>query len=99
MKEKNLLRMKILELLPDGENNLNKFQQVIDGASQRLVSLANQWEKHRIPLIEKYRKSVQVQSDKTVSVLRGRSSSSSSSNVFPFFDGSFINFNKYIYFI
>ncbi|KAK6619484.1 hypothetical protein RUM43_012241 [Polyplax serrata] len=64
LKESDALRAKVLELLPDGENNIVKLQKVVESATQRLVSLATQWEKHRVPLIEKYRKSVHVQSSR-----------------------------------
>lgn len=65
-KETDALRAKVLELVPDGEVNVAKLQQLVEAAAQRLVSLAAQWEKHRVPLIEKYRKSVQIQSSKMV---------------------------------
>ncbi|XP_002740143.3 coiled-coil domain-containing protein 22 homolog, partial [Saccoglossus kowalevskii] len=44
-----------LDLLPDADANIAKLQSVVDSSAQRLVSLANQWEKHRAPLIEQYR--------------------------------------------
>ena len=31
------------------------FQSVVDSSAQRLINLANQWEKHRAPLIEQFR--------------------------------------------
>jgi len=49
------VKKQTLALLPDAESNLTKLQEVIDNSSQRLLSLATQWEKHRLPLIEQYR--------------------------------------------
>lgn len=31
------------------------FQALVEASSKRLVSLANQWEKHRLPLLDEYR--------------------------------------------
>ncbi|GIY14863.1 coiled-coil domain-containing protein 22 homolog [Caerostris darwini] len=55
--EKEHYRVKkcTLSLLPDAEKNIAKLQGVIDASSQKLVSLANQWEQHRAPLINQYR--------------------------------------------
>lgn len=66
LKEKDKLRAKILELIGDGENNAMKLQKQVDSASQRLLSLASAWEKHRVPLIEQYRKNVQLESSRMV---------------------------------
>ncbi|CAH1778226.1 unnamed protein product [Owenia fusiformis] len=49
------VKKRTLDLLPDADNNIAKLQSVVDTSAQRLVSLANQWEKHRVPLVEKYR--------------------------------------------
>ncbi|XP_035681357.1 coiled-coil domain-containing protein 22 homolog [Branchiostoma floridae] len=49
------VKKRTLDLLPDAENNITKLQGVVDGSSQRLVNLAQQWEKHRVPLIQQYR--------------------------------------------
>ncbi|CAG2217605.1 CCDC22 [Mytilus edulis] len=53
-----------LDLLPDAENNITKIQSVVDSSAQRLVTLANQWEKHRAPLIEQYRELKDLNSKK-----------------------------------
>ncbi|KAL3878373.1 hypothetical protein ACJMK2_030732 [Sinanodonta woodiana] len=50
-----IVKKRTLDLLPDAENNVTKLQAVVDNSGQRLVNLANQWEKHRAPLIEQYR--------------------------------------------
>ncbi|XP_077984420.1 coiled-coil domain-containing protein 22 homolog [Glandiceps talaboti] len=46
------VKKRTLDLLPDAENNIAKLQSVVDASNQRLMSLANQWEKHKAPLIE-----------------------------------------------
>ncbi|XP_029463362.1 coiled-coil domain-containing protein 22 isoform X2 [Rhinatrema bivittatum] len=43
------------DLLSDAENNLNKLQLVVESSTKRIVHLASQWEKHRVPLIEQHR--------------------------------------------
>lgn len=55
IKEHYRVKKCTLSLLPDAEVNIEKLQSLIDTSSQRLVSLANQWEQHRVPLIEEYR--------------------------------------------
>lgn len=55
IKERYRVKKCTLSLLPDAESNIEKLQNLIDTSSQRLVSLANQWEQHRVPLIEEYR--------------------------------------------
>ncbi|GFT93909.1 coiled-coil domain-containing protein 22 homolog [Nephila pilipes] len=55
LKERYRVKKCTLSLLPDAETNIEKLQAVIEASSQRLVSLANQWEQHRVPLIDQYR--------------------------------------------
>lgn len=55
MKERYRVKKCTLALLPDAVVNIQKLQNLIDTSTQRLVSLANQWEQHRVPLIEEYR--------------------------------------------
>uniref|UniRef100_A0A4W3J2U9 Coiled-coil domain-containing protein 22 n=1 Tax=Callorhinchus milii TaxID=7868 RepID=A0A4W3J2U9_CALMI len=50
------IRKRALDLLPDAEGNLSKLQAVMEASAQRLVSLAGQWEKHRVPLIAEHRR-------------------------------------------
>uniref|UniRef100_UPI00398E5BBC coiled-coil domain-containing protein 22 n=1 Tax=Pristiophorus japonicus TaxID=55135 RepID=UPI00398E5BBC len=61
-KKEELIKVKrrTLELLPDAENNLVKLQGVIESSAQRIVNLASQWEKHRVPLIEEHRRLKEV---------------------------------------
>ncbi|XP_031555809.1 coiled-coil domain-containing protein 22 homolog [Actinia tenebrosa] len=49
------VKKRTVDLLPDAENNIAKLQSVVDSSSQRLISLAEQWEKHRTGLIDQYR--------------------------------------------
>ncbi|XP_067408490.1 LOW QUALITY PROTEIN: coiled-coil domain-containing protein 22 [Emydura macquarii macquarii] len=50
------VKSQALELLPHAENNLAKLQLVVEGSAQRLVHLAAQWETHRGPLLEEFRR-------------------------------------------
>ncbi|XP_062939224.1 coiled-coil domain-containing protein 22 isoform X2 [Cynocephalus volans] len=49
------LKSRAVELLPDGATNLAKLQLVVESSAQRLIHLAGQWEKHRVPLLAEYR--------------------------------------------
>ncbi|XP_054706190.1 coiled-coil domain-containing protein 22 homolog [Uloborus diversus] len=55
IKEQYRVKKCTLSLLPDADANIKKLQTLIDASSQRLVVLANQWEQHRVPLIDEYR--------------------------------------------
>ncbi|XP_044581266.1 coiled-coil domain-containing protein 22 homolog [Cotesia glomerata] len=54
-KEEHKVKNKIYELLDDGDNNVKKLEEAIEAGKGKLVSLAEQWEKHRAPLINQYR--------------------------------------------
>lgn len=43
------------------------LQSVVDASAQRLVNLAQQWEKHRAPLIDQYRELKQLNANRMVS--------------------------------
>lgn len=45
------------------------LQAVVESSAQRLLNLATQWEKHRAPLIDQYRKLRQLSSQREVSIL------------------------------
>jgi len=45
------------------------FQELVDSSAQRLVKLANQWEKHRAPLIAQYRELKELVDHKQVSLI------------------------------
>uniref|UniRef100_A0A8C0N775 Coiled-coil domain-containing protein 22 n=1 Tax=Canis lupus familiaris TaxID=9615 RepID=A0A8C0N775_CANLF len=49
------LKSRAVELLPDGTANLAKLQLVVESSAQRVIHLAGQWEKHRVPLLAEYR--------------------------------------------
>lgn len=49
------LKSQAVELLPDGAANLAKLQLVVETSAQRVIHLAGQWEKHRVPLLAEYR--------------------------------------------
>lgn len=49
------LKSRAVELLPDGAANLAKLQLVVESSAQRVIHLASQWEKHRVPLLAEYR--------------------------------------------
>ncbi|PNJ04741.1 coiled-coil domain-containing protein 22 isoform X1 [Pongo pygmaeus] len=49
------LKSRAVELLPDGAANLAKLQLVVENSAQRVIHLAGQWEKHRVPLLAEYR--------------------------------------------
>ncbi|KAI5763904.1 CCDC22 [Gulo gulo luscus] len=49
------LKSRAAELLPDGAANLAKLQLVVESSAQRVIHLAGQWEKHRVPLLAEYR--------------------------------------------
>ncbi|KAF4518753.1 hypothetical protein B566_EDAN006157 [Ephemera danica] len=53
--EKFAVQKKTSELLPEAEVNVGKLQALVEASTQRLVDLANQWERHRAPLVAKYR--------------------------------------------
>jgi hypothetical protein len=61
------VKKRTLDLLPDAENNIAKLQGLVDTSSQRLVNLANQWEKHRAPLIQEFRELKELNENKMVS--------------------------------
>jgi len=67
--EQESVRRRIAELLPDADTNIAKLQALIESLTQKLVGLASQWEKRRVPLIEQYRQARKLNSSKAVSVL------------------------------
>lgn len=53
--EEKINKAKTYDLLEDGENNIKKLEALVEAGKNKLINLGNQWEKHRAPLIEKYR--------------------------------------------
>lgn len=50
------VRMRVLGLLPNAEENMAKLQQLADASAARILELGNQWEGVRTPLVALYRK-------------------------------------------
>ncbi|KAK3916236.1 Coiled-coil domain-containing protein 22-like protein [Frankliniella fusca] len=61
---KEALRRKVLDLLPEADTNITKLQALIEASTQKLVKLATQWEEHRAPLLQQYRRARQLNSSK-----------------------------------
>ncbi|KAI5933922.1 coiled-coil domain-containing protein 22 isoform X2 [Manis javanica] len=55
-KQTLLLKSQAVELLPNGAANLTKLQLLVESSAQRVIYLAAQWEKHRVPLLAEYRR-------------------------------------------
>lgn len=66
--EQKKIKAKAYELLQDGPENIKKLESAIDTTTSKLINLANQWEKHRVPLIMKYRQEREKHSTKAVSI-------------------------------
>ncbi|XP_039285512.1 coiled-coil domain-containing protein 22 homolog [Nilaparvata lugens] len=49
------MRQKTVDLLPDSDANIAKLEAMLQASVQRMITLAEKWEKHRAPLIESYR--------------------------------------------
>lgn len=62
--EQKKIKARTYELLEDGPENIKKLESLIEGSTNKLISLANQWEKHRVPLIMKYRQEREKHSSK-----------------------------------
>jgi uncharacterized membrane protein len=50
-----LLKRKTLEMLPSAGDNIAKLQDICGASAKKLMSLAQEWEAHRRPLIEQLR--------------------------------------------
>lgn len=66
--EQKKIKAKAYELLQDGPENIKKLESAIEASTNKLINLANQWEKHRVPLIMKYRQEREKHSTKAVSI-------------------------------
>jgi len=49
------IRKPTLDMLPEADKNIAQLQAMSTAAAQKLLDLASEWEKHRVPLIEQYR--------------------------------------------
>lgn len=66
--EQKKIKAKAYELLQDGPENVKKLESAIEASTNKLINLANQWEKHRVPLIVKYRQEREKHSTKAVNI-------------------------------
>lgn len=66
--EESKIKMKAYELLENGEENTQKLEEAVEACVNKLINLANQWEKHRSPLIGQYRDEREKHSSKAVSI-------------------------------
>eukprot|EP00053_Salpingoeca_punica_P005549 m.55165 g.55165 ORF g.55165 m.55165 type:complete len:631 (+) comp13292_c0_seq1:57-1949(+) len=61
------VRAKVIDMLPNADENIRKLQALVDSNVQRLAALAAKWEEHRVRLIDEYRRlkeaSVSAKSD------------------------------------
>ncbi|KAK2589337.1 hypothetical protein KPH14_007885 [Odynerus spinipes] len=62
--EQKQLKARAYDLYQDGEQNIHKLEVAIEAVTNKLLNLANQWEKHRVPLIQKYREEREKHSTK-----------------------------------
>ncbi|XP_012254976.2 coiled-coil domain-containing protein 22 homolog isoform X2 [Athalia rosae] len=53
--ERRKIKARTYDLLPEGEENIKKLEALIEAGANKLANLAVQWERHRRPLIERYR--------------------------------------------
>ncbi|XP_070166150.1 coiled-coil domain-containing protein 22 homolog [Polyergus mexicanus] len=62
--EQKKIKARAYEMLQDGPENIKKLECAIEISTNKLINLANQWEKHRVPLIMKYRQEREKHSTK-----------------------------------
>ena len=60
LEEEYLIKKRTLELLDNPAENTKKLQAICDKTAGKLLELAQEWEGHRKPLIEEYRKKKDV---------------------------------------
>ncbi|XP_046598581.1 coiled-coil domain-containing protein 22 homolog isoform X1 [Neodiprion lecontei] len=53
--ERRKIKARTYDLLPNGEENIKKLEALVEASANKLINLATQWERHRRPLVEKYR--------------------------------------------
>eukprot|EP01104_Vermistella_antarctica_P003369 TRINITY_DN1354_c0_g1_i1.p1 TRINITY_DN1354_c0_g1~~TRINITY_DN1354_c0_g1_i1.p1 ORF type:complete len:672 (-),score=226.67 TRINITY_DN1354_c0_g1_i1:21-1880(-) len=56
LKERYQMLKKTFDLLPDAEKNIQLLRDISQQSAKRLAELAAEWEQHRVPLIDNYRK-------------------------------------------
>jgi hypothetical protein len=50
------VRKRVLDLLPNADENIEKLKEAIDAGAQKLMKLGEKWETHRVALLDEYRK-------------------------------------------
>lgn len=58
------VKKQTLDLLPNAAENLKKLQDIAQASASRLLELAGEWEKRRVPLVEKYRRKKQLMDER-----------------------------------
>ena len=61
-----LIKRKTLELLPNATANITKLQEICGASSARLLQLAQEWERHRRPLLDQIRSLQNTSGDRRV---------------------------------
>ncbi|XP_012287164.1 coiled-coil domain-containing protein 22 homolog isoform X2 [Orussus abietinus] len=68
--ERRKIKARTYDLLPNDTENIKKLHALIEAHVNKLVDLSNQWERHRDPLIKKYREEREKYSTKTSASLK-----------------------------
>lgn len=56
LEEEYRIKKRTYDLLPDAANNIKLLRDISQQSSQRLLQLAKEWEQHRAPMLDTYRK-------------------------------------------
>lgn len=56
-------RKKVLDLLPDADNNIARLKQIVESSVKRIQALGGKWQARRVELLETYRKLRHSQGD------------------------------------
>ena len=49
------VKKRTMDMLPEADKHMAELQKLIEMSAQRLVTLSQQWEEHRTPLVAQYR--------------------------------------------
>eukprot|EP00040_Diaphanoeca_grandis_P005748 m.34310 g.34310 ORF g.34310 m.34310 type:complete len:628 (-) comp16961_c0_seq1:92-1975(-) len=61
--EQYKVRKEVLDLLPDGEQNVERLKQIVKSSTKRILALSGKWEKRRSELMDTLRKLRRAQGD------------------------------------
>ncbi|KAJ1390309.1 hypothetical protein B484DRAFT_340964 [Ochromonadaceae sp. CCMP2298] len=64
MEREVLVKRKTLEMLPAANESIAKLQDLCSAGTQRLVELAQQWDEHRLPLVQQLREKEDLQTQR-----------------------------------